>query len=370
MRFLHTADWHIGKKIHGYSLLNEQADAFEQILAIAKEQQVDAVVIAGDLYDRAIAGSDSVALLTQQLHTLNITEKFSVLAISGNHDSAIRLGSASPWYLAQHFYMQTTVAQSFVPVVIDDVAFFLLPYFEIFEVQQLFPDVEIKTLDQAFGLIVEEMAKNFVAGRRNVLVSHFFAAGSETTDSETKVQVGGLQAIAVTQLEVFDYVALGHLHNPNALHHEKIRYSGSPLAFSLSEANQKKGVVVVDVTADGVAQTFIPLKPRRAVVELTGSFADFKTNSEFLQHSDDFVGVNLTDTKVIPNVMGELKQQYPIVLQINRQSVVRLQNQTKKVNVSDPLTVFGDFFKEVTTEELTPFQEKVITTSFHELKEE
>ena len=370
MRFLHTADWHIGKKMHGYALLEEQQAAFEQIEQIARAEKVDAIVIAGDLYDRAVPASDSVALLNQQLEQLNLVDQWPLLAISGNHDSAVRLGSSAPWYHFQNFFMQTTVAASFQPVKLAGVEFFLLPYFEIFEVQQLFPEAEINDLSQAVALVVTEMQKHLTPGVPHVLVSHFFAAGAATSDSETKVQVGGLAAIPVTQLELFDYVALGHLHNPGALHHEKIRYSGSPLAFSLSEAQQTKGVVIVDITENKMTQTFIPLTPRHRVVEVSASFAELKSAPEFLQYRDDFIGINLTDTKVIPNVMGELKKIYPRLLQIKRQTAVEVTAVEKKVALADPLTVFADFFTQITQETLSDYQEKIVTQSYHALKEE
>jgi len=187
MRFLHTADWHIGKKLHGYDLLTEQRDAYRQIKAIAKAEKVDAVVIAGDLYDRALPSEEAVTALDDMLVDLNRQEHFPLLAISGNHDSGVRLGQGSDWFKSTAFYLNTRLEDAFTPVVMDGTQFFLLPYFEPFAARQYFEDDSLRTVAQAMQKVVAQMVAAFDPQLKHVLVAHFFAAGSTHTDSETQV---------------------------------------------------------------------------------------------------------------------------------------------------------------------------------------
>lgn len=357
MRFLHTADWHIGKKLHGFDLYEEQNDAYEQILKLALDEHVDAVVVAGDLYDRAIPNEKSVTQLDHMLMDLNLTHHLPLLAISGNHDSAPRLRTGSPWFKATNFYLNTRLDQAFSPVEFDDTQFFLLPYFEPFEARQYFQDDRIKTVQEAMVRIVATMQANFDPAKKHVLVAHFFAAGSQHVDSETQVMVGGLNAIPVSDLAAFDYVALGHLHGKDALHAETVRYSGSPLKFSVSEATQQKGVWIVDT--DPLKLTFKPLRPLHDVRVLKGTFAEL-TAPEFYQQQnrDDYVAVQLTDQQVIPNVMQALREVYPNVIELQRaDGPVETDEQTTTVDPRlEPMELFDQFFEQTTDMALTERQ--------------
>lgn len=365
MRFIHTGDWHVGKRVHGYDLLADQEAIFQQIIQLAKTHQADAIVIAGDLYDRAVPNQESVALLNAALQQMNLTEKFPLLVISGNHDSAVRLATGSAWFSAQQFYLQTTVSQALTPVEMFDVQFYLLPYFEIFDVQQVFPNIEIKTLQQAFDLVVETMAKSFDPSKKHILVSHFFASGATPTDSETKIQVGGLQNITTTSLEIFDYVALGHLHNPKALNHPSIRYSGSPLPFSISEANQQKGVVLVDT--EKMTQEFLPLTPPRKIHLLTASFEELTTDENYLQYKNDFVAIKLTDQAVIYNVMARLNEHYSFILELTRANAPQMKLEKKVLLAKSPLDLFEDFYQTMTEKKVNDSQRKILEKSFQEI---
>ena len=161
MKFLHTADWHIGRKLNGFSLLEEQQDMFEKIMVLAKKEQVDAIVIAGDLYDRSVPSIEAVALFNEMMVEMNIKESFPVLAISGNHDSSTRLETGSPWLKAQNFHLYTQLEQAFSPVEIQDIQFFLLPYFEPFHARKYFQDETIRDIQSSMKLVVEEMKKQF-----------------------------------------------------------------------------------------------------------------------------------------------------------------------------------------------------------------
>lgn len=362
MRFLHTADWHIGKKLHGYDLLAEQRDAYQQIKAIAGEEQVDAVVIAGDLYDRALPGEDAVTALNDMLVDLNRQAGFPLLAISGNHDSAVRLGYGRDWFASTDFYLHTTVAEGLEPVTMGDTQFFLLPYFEPFAVRRLFDDDEIRTLPQAMARLVTAMKEQFDPEKKHVLVAHFFAAGSQHSDSETLVQVGGLNAVPVDLLRDFDYVALGHLHRKEALQHEPtMKYSGSPLKFSTSETDDTKGVWIVDTATTPVTVKFRALTPKNDLVVLHDSFTQLMDQShDFEVKPTDFVAVELTDTVPITNVMQRLKTRFPKLIELRRVNQVDVtpSEMTTQQLQRDPVVLMADFFDQVAQHPLSQEQKQ------------
>mgnify|MGYP005797122669 FL=1 len=358
MRFLHTADWHIGKKLHDFSLAEEQAAAFDQIERLAKDYQVDAVVIAGDLYDRGLASEQSVEQLNGMLKQLNLNDHLPLLAISGNHDSAARLATGSEWFETTDFYLHTTLASAFEPVTIMDTQFFLLPFFNLQEVRNYF-DQDVKSVGQAMALIVEKMKHLFEPDKKHVLVAHFFAAGSSHTDSEIQVEVGGLDAVPTSLLRDFDYVALGHLHNPRALNEERMRYSGSPLKFSVSEANIQKGVWIVDT--DPFKLTWVPLQPLHDLVVLKGSFKELTTGDLAVKYdqTQDYVAIQLTDTKLIDDLMNRMRIHYPKIIEINRpnqQSNADLKTmQTAKM---DPMSLLNEFYGMVHTDQKLDDQQR------------
>ncbi|EEI70738.1 exonuclease SbcCD subunit D [Lentilactobacillus hilgardii] len=362
MRFLHTADWHIGRRLHGFDLTDEQNHAFKQIEQIALNEHVDGVMIAGDLYDRSMPAEASVAQLNHMLQQLNLVDKLPIYAISGNHDSAIRLSTGTPWFKSTQFYMHTRLDQAFTPVELPDTQLFLLPYFEPFDAQQYFNDDSLQHLDQAFVPIVNKMKSLFDPNKKHLLISHFFVDGSATTDSETQLKVGGLAAVPVGLLEGFDYVALGHLHGKDALHAENARYSGSPVKFSLSEANQKKGVFIVDT--EPFKLTFKPLTPIRDVQQLTENFETLADN-HFYEHLklDNYFGITLKDRKPIPNVMARLRDIYPNIISLDRADGYETDIEDsgesgEQIRQKDPMDLLGDFYKQVAKDELSSQQIK------------
>ncbi|GEK29152.1 exonuclease SbcCD subunit D [Furfurilactobacillus siliginis] len=370
MKFLHTADWHIGKKLHGFELTEEQDDAYQQIVQIATDEKVDAVVIAGDLYDRAMPSEDSVHQLNHMLVDLNLDRKFPVLAISGNHDSATRLHTGSEWYSATNYFLNTELANAFEPVEMNGTQFFLLPYFEPWQARNVFEDTEIRTVEQAMKRVVAKMQTAFKPDFQHVLVAHFFAAGSSQTESETKVVVGGLNAVPLDLLALFDYVALGHLHNHHALNDEKIRYSGSPVKFSLSEAAEQKGVWIVDTDAHTV--TYKEITPLRDVETRTEAFATLMDSTYYDQlDRDNYYGVTLTDRAIIPDVMNQLRTVYPRIVSLDRKYGREDIPTAVQVNPNlDPLTLLEKFFEHVNDEPLSKQQTNWAKTGLNDARKE
>ncbi|GBD79878.1 nuclease SbcCD subunit D [Tetragenococcus halophilus subsp. halophilus] len=356
LRFLHTADWHIGKKLHGYDLLVDQKEIIHQILDIALTQQVDAIVIAGDLYDRSVPSVEACELLNQTFIEMNLEKKLPILAISGNHDSAVRLSTGMPWYEQTDFHLYTDLKQSFEPVDIGDVQFFLLPYFEPIAARLYFEE-ESLSLQAAIQKIIEKMRTAFDKNKKQVLVTHFFIAGSRRSDSETAVEVGGLNSISYELVQDFDYVALGHLHSKNALKTQNALYSGSPLKFSLSEKDDSKGVWIVD--SRSVAPEFHELVAKRDVCSLQASFEEL-TDPSFYQRMDRncFWYFQLTDRSVITNMMNQLRAIYPNILGVERVNGRRETKQLEKVQhrKNTPYSMLTSFFEDITGDRLTKKQ--------------
>ena len=238
---------------------------------------------------------------------MNLQEKL-VLAISGNHDSGTRLATGSPWYNANGFYLHTNLEHAFTPVVLGYHSFAALR--EPIAVSGLYFDEEVRSISEAMELVIAKIESAFDPRLRHVLVTHFFVAGSLRSDSETKIEVGGLDSVPAELLADFDYVALGHLHGRNALKHPSIQYSGSPLKFSLSEVNQEKGVFLVDTTA--ATRRFIPLVPEHEVRILEAAYEELLDPVFYQkQQREDFLQIKLTNRGVIPNLMNTLRGIYP-----------------------------------------------------------
>lgn len=372
MRFLHTGDWHIGKNLAGFNLLADQHATFKKLEQIAKDEQVDAIVIAGDLYDRTIPSEGAITELTNELVQLNIDDDFPILAISGNHDSATRLGIGRQWFKRRDFYLSTIFAGAFRPVTLGDTQFFLLPFFGLQEVRNYFHDDRIRDINSAMTKIVTQMESQFEPETKHVLVAHFFAAGSQrTAESETMIEVGGLSAVNTSLLSAFDYVALGHLHNKNALQEERVKYSGSPLKFSVSEANMEKGVWIVDT--DPFKIKWVPLPAVHDIHVLEGSI-DTLTDPEFAQQysRDDYYAIKLTDRQIIPDVMNRLRQFYPQILQLGRKYGFENPGAYRHhldTNLA-PDQLFANFFKETIGTSLNPHQEKIMKTTLEQVQKE
>lgn len=355
MRIMHTADWHIGKKLAGFDLKDDQDQVFEELVATAKKEHVDAIIIAGDLYDRANPSEESVTQVNRMLYRLNRQEGFPLLVVSGNHDSGVRLGTGREWYDATKLYMHTTLAEGLLPVILGDTQFFLLPYFEPFEARAVLKDDSLTNINKAMHRVSRELQERFDPTKKHILVGHFFAAGSKHSDSETLVNVGGLDAVAVSDLQAFDYVALGHLHNRHALDDPKVQYSGSLLKYSVSEAAQEKGVYILDTAT--MKRRFVSIAPRHDLQHLTGKFADFNNAENFSpRERDAYTALTLTDVEVIPNVMATLRTVFPRLINLDRKNHVDL-GESAHTNVRlAPTQLLADFFHQVTGSDLSAEQ--------------
>ena len=248
VKFLHTADWHIGRKLQGKDLLEDQQYVMNNLISKIDETKPDFLIIAGDLYDRSVPSKEATTLLQELLVKINIECNIPIFAISGNHDSRERLAIGEAWFSKHKFYLHTRLDQSFDKITFEDTDIYLLPYFEPFEAREYFEDATLTTHNSATKRVIDEIYKNIDMSKTNILVAHTFVSGGLETDSEREISVGTVENVAVEIFEKFDYVALGHLHNPNAIKEERIKYSGSPMAYSFSEAPQTNGMRLVELT--------------------------------------------------------------------------------------------------------------------------
>lgn len=315
MRFLHTADWHLGRYFHGASLLEDQAHVLEQFVALAREERVDAVVIAGDIYDRAVPPGEAVSLLGDVLERLVVRADIPVILIAGNHDSAERIGFGGGIFERQQLYLRGALG-NFAPVVLNGVAFHPLPYVEPAFARALAGGSGVTDHASAMRHVLERVRGGFRAGQRNVLVGHAFVAGGSESESERPLSVGGSGMVPPDLFAGFDYVALGHLHRPQQAGSERIRYSGSLLKYSFDEADHDKSVSLVEVGPDGAcAVRHCSLQPRRDVRVITGTLAELLAQGD-APGRHDYLSAQLTDSTPVLEPMARLREVYPHMLEI------------------------------------------------------
>jgi exonuclease SbcD len=348
MRFLHTADWHLGRTLGGHSLRAEQ----EHMLGIefprlVAESRPDAVLIAGDIFDRAVPPAEAVALLDDILHQVVFGLKVPVVLIPGNHDEARRLAFGARLLARAGLHIGDSPLGRAIPFqdAHGTVTVVTLPYVSpLFLAQQLADDT-IADHDAGFAALAPLLRNLCPESGRRVLVAHAFVAGGAVSESERSITVGGTGQIAAARFAGFHYTALGHLHRPQAMLDGRLRYSGSPLAYSTSEAGQAKQMLLVELdAAGGVTTEAIPLTPLSGLRLLRGDFASLRAAEE---GRDDFVAITLTDPQPIPDAQRILAERYPRIIAFGYAEQVRPAGHAgapgAAVRAKRPLDLFADF---------------------------
>ena len=320
MKLIHLSDLHLGKRVNEFSMIDDQRHVLDQILRVIDAERPDAVLIAGDVYDKPVPTAEAVALLDWFLVELSGRE-LQVFVISGNHDSAERMAfggrlmEQSGVHLAPVY--DGTVARWTLTDEHGPVHLYLLPFVKPVHVRRCFPEREIETYTDAVAAAVEAMDVDPAA--RNVLVTHQFVTGAARCESE-EVSVGGSDNVDASVFDKFDYVALGHLHGPQTVGRETVRYCGTPLKYSFSEVHHKKSVTVVELGEKGtVTVRTVPLTPRRDLVELRGTYEDV-TRRDFYEgtgYGDSYVHITLTDEEDVPDALGKLRLIYPYLMKLD-----------------------------------------------------
>lgn len=320
MKFIHLSDLHLGKRVNDFSMLEDQQYILTEILQIIGRERPQAVVIAGDVYDKSVPSAEAVALLDDFLVRL-AGRGLQVLVISGNHDSPERMAFGGRLMAQSGVHLAPVYGGSVAPVTLMDeygpVNFYLLPFVKPAHVRKFFPGREIVSYTGAMAAAVEGMAVDETA--RNVLVTHQFVTGAERCQSE-EISVGGADNVDVSVFDAFDYVALGHIHGPQHVARETVRYCGTPLKYSFSEAKHKKSVTIVELgEKGGVSVRTVPLVPLRDMVELRGSYSEVTLRSfyEGTHWREDYVRIILTDEEDVPDAMSKLRAVYPYLMALD-----------------------------------------------------
>ena len=365
VKFLHTADWHIGRKLQGKDLLEDQQYVMNNLISKIDETKPDFLIIAGDLYDRSVPSKEATTLLQELLVKINIECNIPIFAISGNHDSRERLAIGEAWFSKHKFYLHTRLNQAFDKITIEDTDIYLLPYFEPFEAREHFEDATLTTHNSATKRVIDEIYKNIDMSKTNILVAHTFVSGGLETDSEREISVGTVENVAVGIFEKFDYVALGHLHNPNAIKEERIKYSGSPMAYSFSEATQTKGMRLVELTKEIFTEEFISLEQKRKLHNISTTYEEIFTKV-FQQNFDcknDYFSMELSGMEGVTDPLPRIKEYYPNTLILkqkrnnNSDSEIKFD---KEMLTKSPLELIEGFYNEQTGSELTVGQKRVL----------
>jgi DNA repair protein SbcD/Mre11 len=370
MKFIHTADWHLGKIVHQKSMIEDQAHVLKQLTEFLKENKIEVLVIAGDVYDRSIPSTEAVNLLNDFLDEVINELNVKVLMISGNHDSAERLNFASPLLEKNGLYIESLTGETIKKIILQDefgpVNFYLNPFFKPSEIRFLFKQPDLKEFNEAMSYYLSVNPIN--PKERNVLVTHQFISGMAKdieSDSELPLVIGGTAEIKAENVGAFDYVALGHLHAPQAISDKKIRYSGSLLKYSETESYQRKGFNVVELGEKGNLEIKeVPLVPKRDFRVVKGLFEDLLNTPK--GNIDDYIVFRLEDDSVAIDGMDRLRRVYPNVMKIQYTKDAKTSfDTTTKARSTDllknELAMFTDFFRDMTKEELTPEQIDIMT---------
>lgn len=368
MRFLHTADWHIGKIVHEQSMLADQAYILEQLIEQVEEYEVNAVLMAGDLYDRSLPPKEAVALVNQTLSRLINELEVPVFIIAGNHDSNERIEYLSGVAEAKQLYMEGTLKAHTRKVSLKEADIYMMPYADHVLIRQALDRPEIRTIEEAVAAQVEQITSSdeFDRSRINMVMFHgYVISGSRTSleesDSERPLSIGTAEWIDQSIFDAFDYVALGHLHKGQKVGSNRIRYSGSPLKYSKSEAAHQKKSFIIDIDRDSLEVTPVPLIPKRDMRIVRGAFDDLMQQD----WSDDYIFIELTDDMFIQDAMSRLRGQFPQILGLEYVNL-RADQSTYQTARSQDLkrqsieSLFSDFFEQYTEHTLDEPRREVV----------
>lgn len=371
MKILHTSDLHIGKRVKEFSMLDEQRFILNQILTTAETEQPDAIILAGDIYDKSVPSAEAVSLFDDFLVSLARLGK-SIFIISGNHDSPERISFASRIMQSSKIYLSPVYDGTIRPVILPDgeseVAFYLLPFIKPSVVLHYADEgTDIKTYDDAMRYVVSKM--DIDKSRRNILIAHQYVTGAERSESEDMV-IGGLDNVDASVFAPFDYVALGHLHRPQYCGRETIRYSGSPLKYSFSEVFDKKSVTIIEINAgQAPVVTEHALTPLHEWYALRGTYDELTARDYYdgKGYQEAYVSITLTDEDDIPDGMRKLRTIYHRLMELsydNKRTRAGMTNIGKPMNVNElnPIELFGELFEKQNAQPLTDRQRQYVNS--------
>lgn len=378
LRILHTADWHLGRALGGHSLLPDQAYILHQLVDIARQAAPDLVLIAGDLYDRSLPPAEAVTLLDEILGELVLGLELPVVAIAGNHDSAERLNFGARLMANQRLHMVGTVdTAGWVSVPnragTEAVSVLALPYAEPASIRAVWPQAEVPDHDAALAHLLRhwQAAETAPAGRSEpaVVMAHAFVAGGLGCESERPLSVGTAGQVRPGLLAPFAYAALGHLHRPQTAGAPHLRYSGSPLKYSIDEADHAKSLALVNLSPGQPPQIeLVPHRPKRDLRLLRGTFDELHQGPL----DEDFVQITLTDRGLIPDAVGRLRHRFPNLIGLERAALSETTENAPLLGrkSATPVELFSAFYQELTGQPASPEELSVIERAQQRLAKE
>lgn len=366
MKFIHTADWHIGKIVNEFSMIDDQKHILEELIRLIDEEKPDALIIAGDIYDRSVPPTSAVELLDEIFYRIIIDKKTPILAIAGNHDSPERLGFACELLSRNGLFIEGVFKEDIRKVELYDkngkVNFFLVPYADFAIVRDVLNEPAIKTQNEAMKKIVDNIKSKTKEGERNVLITHGFVRGLdeiEESESERPLSIGGTDYMDISLFEPFIYTALGHLHAPQRVGCDRVRYSGSLLKYSVSETRQKKSVSIVEIDGDGnvnVEQRFLNI--RRDLRSIKGEIDSLLDPLVYADtNTDDYFHIVLTDRGELIDPIGKLRSVYKNIIRLDFEKNADKSNDEIAITWDEcrqksKLDLFSSFYKSMTDTEL------------------
>lgn len=374
MRILHTADWHLGKIVNEFSMLDLQAEYLEKLVEKVQEHDVDALIMAGDLYDRSLPPKEAIALATKIFTKLTQEVGIPVLVIAGNHDSNERIEYVSELLSASQLYIEGTTKTSVRKVTLGEVDFHLIPYDDYRNIRGVLEQPDITSPEEALAAQIELIEEDWNPEQVNILLYHGFvikdlnAEKPEESDSERPLSVGTIEYVPSSMVEVFDYVALGHLHKTQKVSHDKIRYSGSPLKYSKSEATHFKQDLLIDITKDSLQVDPIEIKVSKDLRVIQGAFDEIMTDT-----SDDYIFFELTDQHSVLDAMNQLRKRYPYAMGLEYINQKELGDQTvnhtkEELQGMSPLKLFSDFYEDKIGVALNDERKETVTSALEEVQ--
>ena len=367
MKFIHLSDLHIGKRVNEYSMLEDQEYILNQIINIIDAEKPDCVIIAGDVYDKAVPSAEAVALVDDFL--VKLSEKnLHVFVISGNHDSPERIAFGGRLMELSKIYMSPVYDGNISPVVLEDeygkINIWMLPFVKPVHVRKINEDTEINSYTDAMRIAIEDI--NINKNERNVMITHQFVTGAHRTESE-EISVGGTDNVDVSVFEDFDYTALGHIHRPQNCKSEKVRYSGSPLKYSFSESKDNKSVTVAELKEKGtLLVTTVPLVPLRDMVEIKGKYEEIMLRDFYkaTSYQEDYVHITLTDEDDIPDAIGKLRTVYHNLMKLDYDNIrtrnINLVDGAENIERKSPYEHFSEFYEKQNNQPMSYNQNEFI----------
>ncbi|MEL7648047.1 MAG: exonuclease SbcCD subunit D [Sedimentibacter sp.] len=370
MKIIHTSDWHLGISLHNASLAQEQRHFVDFLIKAAREEKADAVIIAGDIFDHSVSSAEAISLYNYAVTTLCKDVGIPVVISAGNHDGAARLSSCSELLKKSGLHIYGKLSSGIQFTEVGNACIYALPYFNMDEVKSLYPDEKISNYSDAMSIVLKNIREKFKPGKINILMCHCFVSGSVLSESDRTAMVGGSSSVPSEVFDGFDYVALGHLHKPQD-RGTNIRYSGSPLKYSFSEAEHKKSITVLEIH-DSINAYEIEVTPLRETKIIRGTYDEVLQIAQNDRSRDDYVKIEITDVYAGMEAVELFRTFYPNLLNITGRMNDEAENQltVDELYSLSPDDILRKFYREVAGDDVTTEQIELFNRALAAIEEE